>query len=425
MLTLSLSCSHYSPMVIKPTLSPHSIQPEARGIVRTLQDHGHKAYLVGGCVRDLLVGITPKDFDIATSARPNQVRRLIHNAYVIGKRFRLVLVKRGDLQLEVATFRREVRESDRPEDIPEGDNIFGSPQEDANRRDFTINGLFYDPVKDKLIDYCGGLKDLEAQTLRMIGDPAKRLIEDSIRILRGIRLAHKLNFSIEENLRYHLEKQAMSLRDSALPRRREEFLKLLQLKDPSMAFIEAYDLGVLKEIAPHIHEAMENELFVNELRCFHRFYREPKSLTLFGLLIHAYYYYCMGGMDRESIPHANEIMVNEKLSTLMKEELGMFKYEQLFSVKSIQMQRILSQRRLWERKGGERLLAVVQSEAYPLAVEFAKVALNIAPQDLLFWENLYESHKDTIKSRQSRSRRSRRTTHRRVASAKKKRASQP
>ena len=394
---------HYAIMDVKPVLSPQSIQPEAYEIIKTLQKSGHKAYLVGGCVRDLLVGITPKDFDIATSARPNQIRRLIRDAYVIGRRFRLVLVKRGDLQLEVATFRRDVRKTDRPEDIPEGDNIFGSPEEDANRRDFTINGLFYDPITEQLIDYCGGLKDLESQTLRMIGDPELRLVEDSIRILRGIRLAHKLNFSIEAKLRYHIAKQAISLQDSALPRRREEFLKILQLSDPSRAFIECYDLGVLKVISPHFHEAMKNEAFINELRHFHRPCTEPAPILLFGLLIHAYYRCVIGMKEPFVAPHAHEIMENEgNLVVMMRDELGMFKHEQMLAIKSIQMQRVLAQRSLIEKRGADRLFTIVQNEACPLAFEFAKFTLNLAPSDFLFWESLYESHRDVIRERQEK-----------------------
>ena len=386
-------------MTVTPRLHHSFINSHANGIVKALQQNGYETYLVGGCVRDLLVGIVPKDFDIATDAKPNQVKKLIYNSYVIGKRFRLVLVKRDELQLEVATFRRDIREDDREEDLPEGDNIFGSPQEDANRRDFTINGLFYDPVKDKLIDYCNGLKDLESQTLRMIGEPATRLIEDPIRILRGIRLAHKLNFSLDPKLRYYMEKHANSLQESVLPRRREEFLKFLKLKDPSRAFIEAYDLGVLKAIAPQIHKAMNNEHFIHELRNFHVCYIDKNSpLILFGQFVHAYYRCFMQARD-DCATHANEILGNEKLSAIMQQELGMFKYEQSLIAKSIQMQALLARRKQLEKRGEGRLLPLVQSEAYPLAVNFAKTSLNISPQDLLFWENFYELHRNTIVER--------------------------
>src|SRR5262249_29235348 len=140
---------------------------------------GFTTFLVGGCVRDLLLGKHPKDYDIATNARPQDVRRMIHNSFIIGKRFRLVLVKRGDVQYEVATFRRDLRPDENVEELPGGaDNIFGTPEEDARRRDFTVNGLFYDPVQHKLFDYVEAAADLEHGVVRMIGDPDVRLAED-------------------------------------------------------------------------------------------------------------------------------------------------------------------------------------------------------------------------------------------------------
>src|ERR1035437_4250249 len=140
----------------KPHLHQDWVDPHAVGIIRALQKKGFITYLVGGCVRDLLIGIHPKDFDIATTAKPDEVKRTIHRAYVIGKRFRLVLVRRDELQFEVATFRHELREDESRIDLPAGDNIFGTAEEDAQRRDFTINGLFYDPIGDQLIDFAEG-----------------------------------------------------------------------------------------------------------------------------------------------------------------------------------------------------------------------------------------------------------------------------
>jgi len=184
----------------KPQLHEDWIDPYALRIVRNLQDSGFETYLVGGCVRDLLVGIHPKDFDIATSAHPNQVRKKVPNAYVIGRRFKLVLVKRGDQQFEVATFRRNVSPEELAatpeEDTIEGDNYFGTVEEDAKRRDFTANAVFYDPGQDKLIDFCGGIQDLNDRVLRMIGHPKERFVEEPIRIPRSIPPSHKLHFPL-------------------------------------------------------------------------------------------------------------------------------------------------------------------------------------------------------------------------------------
>src|ERR1700722_9571945 len=183
----------------KPQLHQDWIDPHAYGIVKALQRAGYTTYLVGGCVRDLLLNVAPKDFDIATSALPEEVRKVIYRSYVIGKRFRLVLVRREEQQFEVATFRREVRPDEMGEETPAsfGDNVFGTPEEDAQRRDFTINGLFYDPVANQLIDFAEGLPDLENFVVRMIGDPAKRLLEDPIRIMRALRLKHMIGFVLD------------------------------------------------------------------------------------------------------------------------------------------------------------------------------------------------------------------------------------
>src|SRR6185312_13415325 len=241
----------------KPHLHQDWVDPHAVGIVRALQKKGYMTYLVGGCVRDLLIGIHPKDFDIATTAKPNEVKRTIHRAYVIGKRFRLVLVRRDEQQFEVATFRRELTaEETGGEDAPTGDNMFGTPEEDARRRDFTINGLFYDPINDQLIDFAEGLPDLENRIVRMIGEPVRRLAEDPIRILRALRLKHMIEFTLDADLRKAMMETAPTLLTTALPRRREELLKWLRLKKPVLAFQEAFDLEILKILTPTLHEAL-------------------------------------------------------------------------------------------------------------------------------------------------------------------------
>ncbi len=157
-------------------------------IVRRLQEAGFEAYFVGGCVRDLLLGRQPKDFDIATSARPNQVRRLFRRSRIIGRRFRLAHVYSGREVFEVATFRRV------PPELEEGevqmireDNTFGTAAEDARRRDFTVNALFLDPVEGEIVDWVGGFEDLAARRLRSIGDPRLRFREDPVRILRLLK----------------------------------------------------------------------------------------------------------------------------------------------------------------------------------------------------------------------------------------------
>src|ERR671928_1701697 len=185
------------------TLSRRDIDPDALKVLYRLRQYDHIAYLVGGSVRDLLLGRRPKDFDIGTSAHPYQVKKLFRNCWIIGRRFRLAHVKFGGKVIEVATFRRQVEPGEEvvQDGVPapdpttsEGqhlihrDNTFGTPEEDAFRRDFTINALFYDIADFSVIDFTGGLRDLDARVIRSIGDPIERFQEDPVRILRAIAL---------------------------------------------------------------------------------------------------------------------------------------------------------------------------------------------------------------------------------------------
>ena len=176
-------------------ISRRHIDSDALKVLYRLHRSGYKAYLVGGAVRDLLLGRVPKDFDVATNARPGEIKKLFRNSYLIGRRFRLAHIRfRGGKTIEVATFRRE------PEETSGTDihNTFGTPAEDAIRRDITINALFYDISTFAIIDYIGGLRDIEEGIIRVIGDPYQRFREDPIRILRVLRHASRLNFSIDD-----------------------------------------------------------------------------------------------------------------------------------------------------------------------------------------------------------------------------------
>src|SRR5512132_3709690 len=194
-------------------ISRRDIDPDALKVLYRLRQYDHVAYLVGGSVRDLLLGRRPKDFDVGTSAHPYQVKKLFRNCWIIGRRFRLAHVKFGTKVIEVATFRRQVAAGEEvvqdgvpaPDPTtPEGehlihhDNTFGTPEEDAFRRDFTINALFYDIADFSVIDYVGGLDDLQAKVVRSIGDPEVRFREDPVRMLRAVALAARLGFTIDE-----------------------------------------------------------------------------------------------------------------------------------------------------------------------------------------------------------------------------------
>ena len=402
----------------KPCLHQEWIDRDALEIVRALQNRGFTTYLVGGSVRDLLLSKHPKDYDIATDARPGDVKRNVRNAYIIGKRFRLVLVKRGEKQFEVATFRRDLSEDEeRPDNIPDGDNLFGSPEQDSNRRDFTVNGLLYDPIENKLIDYCGGLADLDEKMVRMIGEPDRRLREDPIRILRGVRLAHLIRFTIEPNLRQSMQENAATLLETALPRRREEFLKFLRLDDPSHPFIESYDLGLLKYISPHLHEVFSDkektEIFSHYLCNFHEKPLDLQDpLQLFGSLVLAYFRTMISPDPTKSVS-TNQILDNPDMMALMKDELGMFKLEQARVAKALHMQSTLRKRSEFERRGEKRQLAVLQTEAFPLALQFASRDYSLSGEDWLFWAQHYEQSHEKIQQAQIQSRRNQRRTNKR------------
>ncbi|MEP0842429.1 MAG: CCA tRNA nucleotidyltransferase, partial [Phycisphaerae bacterium] len=204
--------------------SPSAVAAAAGRIVRALKDAGHQALWAGGCVRDMLLGREPSDIDIATSATPEQIMALFKPTRKVGVQFGVVLVRKAGHWFEVATFRRDVNYADgrRPEQV-----VFTDAREDALRRDFTINGLFYDPITGQVIDYVGGQEDLRAGLVRAIGDPAQRFAEDHLRLLRAARFAARLGFQIEASTAEAVRAHAADLVRISPERIREELEKML------------------------------------------------------------------------------------------------------------------------------------------------------------------------------------------------------
>lgn len=204
---------------------------DAVDVVRRLRRHDHAAYLVGGCVRDLYLGLAPKDFDVSTSASPEEIKKVFRNCRIIGRRFRLAHIYfRGGKIIETATFRGTASSDDQEEQdlLIKRDNVWGSEEEDALRRDFTINGLMYNTGDGVIIDHVGGMLDLEKRVIRTIGDPDVRLQEDPVRILRAVRFSAKLNFKIETQLKKAMVTHATELQRCATARILEETLKLFR-----------------------------------------------------------------------------------------------------------------------------------------------------------------------------------------------------
>jgi poly(A) polymerase len=271
------------------TLSRRDIDPDALKVLYRLRHANYVGYLVGGSVRDLLLGRTPKDFDIGTSAHPYQVKKLFRNCWIIGRRFRLAHVKFGSKVIEVATFRRQIQpgeeiaadgvpapilhdrdlESGDARADPDGadaghpaataehlihrDNTFGTPEEDAFRRDFTINALFYDIGTFTIIDYTGGMDDLRAGVVRCIGEPSVRFREDPVRMLRAVALASRLDFAIDPPILDAIRRHRHEIARSAPPRLLEELYKILRGGVAEKTFRALADAGLLEPISPELH----------------------------------------------------------------------------------------------------------------------------------------------------------------------------
>jgi len=288
------------------TISRRDIDPDALKVLYRLREADHVAYLVGGSVRDLLLGRRPKDFDIGTSAHPSQVKKLFRNCWIIGRRFRLAHVKFGPKIIEVATFRRQLAPGEEvvSDGVPapdpttsEGrhlihhDNTFGTPEEDAFRRDFTINALAYDIADFSLIDYTGGLEDLEARIVRCIGDPEVRIHEDPVRMLRAVALASRLDFTIDPPLVSAIRKDRREIAKSSPPRLIEEYYKILRAGASEKTFRALHDVGLLEPLSTELHHRAGPQLWQSlaELDAYRRkFESTPETLTnpiLLGSLI--------------------------------------------------------------------------------------------------------------------------------------------
>ncbi len=206
-----------------------SVSPGARRTCETLQKAGYSAYVVGGAVRDLIAGITPKDYDIATNATPDQVRAEFRRSRIIGRRFQIVHVMQGAETLEVSTFRaaHDAQTAKDEHGRVLRDNVFGSMAQDAARRDFTVNALYYDPATETVHDYHHGVADLQQKTLRMIGEPAVRYREDPVRMLRAVRLSAKLGLNLDPAARAPIREMASLMENVPAARVFDEMLKLL------------------------------------------------------------------------------------------------------------------------------------------------------------------------------------------------------
>ena len=236
-------------------LSISDVSPAAVSIIRTLQDSGFQAEMVGGCVRDLLLGWSPKDFAVVTNATPDQIKKLFRRARVIGRRFQLVHVRIGREVIEVSTYRgsdtgRQEQRRGRAKEKMAANNVFGRRDEDVLRRDFTINALYYDPVKEVVTDYVDGLGHIQERRLEIIGDPRQRFSEDPVRMLRAVRFKAKLNLRLDAKIEKLLPRMAGTLIAVSPPRLFEEIIKVLHNGYGAVGFQALDHYGLLRFLFP-------------------------------------------------------------------------------------------------------------------------------------------------------------------------------
>ncbi|PHV04813.1 poly(A) polymerase [Janthinobacterium sp. BJB412] len=256
-----------TPVVLGPQehgIEPRLLSSNAVRVTSTLQEAGFEAFVVGGAVRDLLLGVKPKDFDIATNATPEQVRKLFRRAFIIGKRFQIVHVMFGQDLLEVTTFRGTTSDS-APKDEHGRvlrDNTFGSQAEDAVRRDFTINAMYYNPANEQVLDYHGGVEDIRGKTLRIIGQPEARFREDPVRMLRVVRFAAKLKFTIEPATAAPIAVMAPLINNVPAARVFDEMLKLLMSGQALACLQQLRKEGLHHGLLPLLDVVLEQPLGV-------------------------------------------------------------------------------------------------------------------------------------------------------------------
>ena len=372
---------------MKLELTSEHIDPNALDIINRLQDAKFTTYLVGGCVRDLLIGLRPKDFDIVTMARPEQVQKIVRPSFIIGKRFRLVLVRRGGQQFEVATFRSlSYANEDNPEAVDE--NVYGEPKEDAIRRDFTINGLFYDPRTKEIIDHTEGLRDIEQRVVRMIGEPKLRIEQDPIRILRALRFAHKINFSLETSLRVAIEQNAHLLKGAVLPRLREELLKIMRLDDPAKALWEAHDLQILKNIAPTIDELVadntRSDIFFSLLnQGLHTVTGSTDATLLYSIFMYSYL-----AAHNDHWTESLHTRFDDKLLTFMRMELGMHRIETEVFGQAINLLKQLVKNPTPEKMRARHRDHLLTNRAFDLALHLAEAYHHLSHYETHLWQGL-------------------------------------
>jgi len=262
-------------------------------IVRRLREAGLQAYLVGGCVRDMVMGREPKDYDVCTDARPDEVVKLFPDSLTVGAQFGVVIVPRPEGNVEVATFRSDGLYADGRH--PTTVHYSRTPEEDVRRRDFTLNGLLYDPLEERFLDYVGGQADIRARRIRTIGDPFQRFQEDRLRMLRAVRFTARFSFTLDAAAREAIRKLAPLIHEVSAERVRDEILKILREGPARRGFELLDEVGLLQEVLPEVKRMQgvaqppefhpEGDVWIHTLLMLEKLERPTPTLAL-GVLLH-------------------------------------------------------------------------------------------------------------------------------------------
>jgi len=385
-----------------------NISPNALKVLYRLKDAGFSAYLVGGGVRDLLLNISPKDFDIATNALPEEIKNLFRNCILIGRRFRLAHIRFGQEIIEVATFRADHSKATGEEARSVGglilrDNVYGTIEEDAIRRDFTINALYYNIADFSVVDYCGGLKDLKKKQLKMIGDPLQRYQEDPVRLLRVIRFAAKLGFKIEKKTADAIREAAYLLHQTAPARLFDEMIKLFLKGHAQKTYelLKSYD--IFKEIFPvsayvlaHPDQYPVEKLFHTAMKNSDLRIAEYKSLNpAFILAVFLWYPFLI---ERERAKHhglSDTMATQEAINRTLKEQQHIVQITKRFAgiIEEIWRFQFRLERRYW--RAIPKLLAYPRFRAaYDFLLLRAEAGETIG-EIADWWTKIYHADDDT------------------------------
>ncbi len=392
------------------------VDKDALYVMEKLRNAGHSCYLVGGSVRDLLLEKKPKDFDISTSALPEEIRKIFRNCILIGRRFRLAHIRFGRKILEVSTFRSGDNES---ENLIVRDNEWGSPEQDALRRDFTINGLFYDPFQHTIIDYVGGFADLKQRSLRTIGQPFLRFKQDPVRMIRLLKFVARFGFAIDPDTKIAMLECRSEITKSSSARVLEELLRMLESGAALPFFEQLSHYGLLQLILPSFGEFLEKPegqdiySYLREVdTTFHAPHLPPldRSILLACLL---YPFLCKRiesrYLDREKIPHLGEI---QQESFAIIDEIFHEAFRIPRRMKYMLASILISQYRLTplEKRRSSRL-RVPQDPDFLLALKFLDIRACIEPGLQQTCEEWHEAFKNVQETpARKRRRRRKRTT---------------